>query len=283
MSSAGLSSDFLQRMTVGSRQRLAAARALESEAALMRRIQDLPAAPALRLSQDGFDLIAEVKRRSPAAGRLAGSGMEPVRQARAYVTGGAAVLSILTEPERFDGSLADLAAVARAVPQVPAMRKDFLVHTYQLLEARAAGAGGVLLIAAMLDAPTLQDLLAAASELGLFALVECFDVRDLAHCLPVIEAARKTGEALDPPVLLGINCRDLRSLHVDFGRFADLAPHLPAHVPCVAESGVSSPEQASTVAGLGYRLALVGTALMQSGDPAEAVADLLRAGRGAVA
>ena len=281
MNIADPASDFLQRMTIGSRQRLAAAQALESEAALRRRIQDLPAPPVLRLSPGGFDLIAEVKRSSPAQGRLAAAGLDPVRQARAYVAGGAAALSILTEPERFDGSLADLEAVAGAVPGVPAMRKDFLVHPYQLLEARAAGAGGVLLIAAIVDAPSLRDMLSAAAELGLFVLVECFDARDLAHCLPVIDSFRKAGDDAEPPVLLGINCRDLRSLHVDFDRFADLAPSLPAHLPCVAESGVVSAEQAAAVAGLGYRLALVGTALMQAEDPAEGAAALLRAGRGA--
>ena len=236
--------------------------------------------PALRLSADGFDLIAELKRRSPALGELAGAGLAPAKQAQAYMAGGAAALSVLTEPTEFQGELAHLQAVAE-VAQVPAMRKDFLVSDYQVMEARAAGAGGVLLIAAMLDAATLSGMLQTADRLGLFALVEVFDSADLAHCLPVLAAAGPAVVDDRVRLLLGVNCRNLRTLQVDFGRFAELAPQLPADLPWVAESGVDNPERAAEVAGLGYRLALVGTALMRADDPAAAAGALLAAGRGA--
>lgn len=271
--------DFLQRMAAASRQRVDRALAERPEAEVARLASAAPPAARLRLSPSGFDLIAEVKRRSPSAGELAMPGMEPAEQARRYVDGGAAALSVLTEPEEFNGDLAHLEAVSRALPGTPAMRKDFLVSTYQVLEARAAGAAGVLLIAASLDPGTLAELLQATLALGMFALVEVFDRQDLERCLPVIAAS-------GPPVidgavrtLLGVNCRDLRSLAVDFARFAELAPHLPPGLPTVAESGVETPAQAAAVAGMGYRLALVGSALMRAADAGQAVRDLLAAGR----
>ncbi|MCL4781201.1 MAG: indole-3-glycerol-phosphate synthase [Gammaproteobacteria bacterium] len=270
--------DFLARMAAGSAQRAAAGMQGCPPLILEARVRTLPAPPPLRLSPQGFDVIAEVKRRSPAAGILAGPALRITAQARSYARGGAAALSVLTEPEAFDGSLSYLAQVAGTVA-IPAMRKDFLVSPYQVLEARAAGASGVLLIAAMLSDARLQEMLRYAHRLGLFALVEIFDAADLERSVSAIHAA---GPALVEGrcvSLLGVNCRDLRSLKVDFGRFAALAPRLPADIPCVAESGVESASQAARVAGLGYGLALVGTALMRAADPAAAVAGLLAAGR----
>ena len=271
--------DFLAGMKRASQERLAAARTAVSETELVQRVADMPAAPGLQLSADGFDLIAEVKRRSPSAGQLATAALEPAAQASAYAAGGAAALSVLTEPTQFAGDLAHLSAVARAVPTVPAMRKDFLVSPYQVLEARAAGAGGVLLIAAMLDAATLTDMLKITLDLGMFALVEAFDGEDLAQAVPIMQGF---GPAMGPDgvrLLIGVNCRDLRTLAVDFDRFAELAPQLPVDLPRVAESGVDGAEQAATVAGLGYGLALVGTALMRAESPTQAAAALLAAGR----
>jgi indole-3-glycerol phosphate synthase len=271
--------DFLAGMQSASQARLAAARAAVSEAELLQRIADMPAAPGLQLSADGFDLIAEVKRRSPSAGQLATAALEPAAQAGAYAEGGAAALSVLTEPTQFAGDLAHLRAVARAVPTVPAMRKDFLVSPYQVLEARAAGAGGVLLIAAMLDAATLTDMLKITLDLDMFALVEAFDGQDLAHAVPIMQGLGPATGAAGVRLLIGVNCRDLRTLAVDFGRFAELAPQLPDDLPRVAESGVDGAEQAAKLAELGYGLALVGTALMRAESPANAAAALLAAGR----
>lgn len=149
--------------------------------------QSAGAAP-LRLSPQSFDLIAEVKRRSPAAGNLAGKALRITEQARSYARGGAAALSVLTEPEAFDGDLSHLQEVAAAVA-APCMRKDFLVSPYQVLEARAAGASGVLLIAAMLNDAQLQDMLRYAHRLGLFALVEIFDAADLERSVSAIRVA----------------------------------------------------------------------------------------------
>lgn len=282
--------DFLTRMASTSQRRAAlAAAALEgspregrgsAEEVLARRIARLPAPPALRLSSQGFDVIAEVKRRSPSAGSLAGKSLRVPDQARQYVAGGAAALSVLTEPGEFHGHLDHLAQAAAASRPVPALRKDFLVAPLQVMEARAAGAGGVLLIAAMLDDRALKGLLDCVLALGMFALVEVFDRDELARVLPLLNRA---GPAVAPDgrvrLLLGVNCRDLRTLKVDFGRFAQLAPHLPRHLPRVAESGVDSPGLAARVAELGYNLALVGTALMRAAQPDTLLAELLAAGR----
>ena len=172
-------SDFLIGMGLSSARRAVAGMQRCPALILEARVRKLPAPPPLRLSPQGFDLIAEVKRRSPAAGALAGKALRITEQARSYARGGAAALSVLTEPEAFDGDLSHLQEVAAAVA-VPSMRKDFLVSPYQVLEARAAGASGVLLIAAMLNDAQLQDMLRYAHRLGLFALVEIFDAADLA-------------------------------------------------------------------------------------------------------
>lgn len=274
------SGDFLARMATASHRRLEAALARRSARQLRTAIEALPPPPALRLEGTAFTLIAEVKRRSPSAGELASAALSPVAQARAYAAGGAAAVSVLTEPEQFAGSLEDLHDVAAALPAVPVMRKDFLVGTYQILEARAAGAGGVLLIAALLDPEQFQALLDCALALGLFVLVEIFDRDDLAACLPATLAAAATPAGAGR-VVLGVNCRDLRTLQVDVARFAALAPALPRALPWIAESGIETPAQAAEVARVGYRGALVGTALMRAGDPAQAARALLAAARAA--
>jgi indole-3-glycerol phosphate synthase len=274
--------DFLVRMAVASHRRLDQALAARSERELRRQVAALPPAPAPRFTTDAFHLIAEVKRRSPSAGQLAGAALAPAEQARSYVQGGAIAISVLTEPEHFSGSLADLGAVTAALPGFPVMRKDFLVGSYQVLEARAAGAAGVLLIAAILEPEQLQAMIVAALDLGLFVLVEVFDSADLDRCVPAVRSAAAT-EAGKGRVLLGVNCRNLRTLEVDRARFAELAPRLPRDVPWVAESGIETPAQAAEVAHLGYRLILVGTSLMRSPDPASAARALLEAGRRAVA
>lgn len=278
-----MTEDFLSRMAAASRRRLEASKARCDEANMQLIAEQRPAATPLYLSAQGFDLIAEVKKRSPTAGDLATGTMSPVDQARHYAVAGAAAISVLTEPEQFDGALADLESIADAVAKRPSMRKDFLVSPYQIFEARAAGAGGVLLIAAMLHAPLLRDMLQLTAELGMFALVEAFDDSDLDNCLSVIEEIapdmNKNEGQSECRLLIGINCRDLRTLQVDFPRFEKMASLLPSGIPWVAESGVTSSEQAAHVARLGYRLALVGTSLMRAADPSVAVAAMISAGR----
>lgn len=271
-------SDFLRGMAAASRDRDQAARARLSDAQLRSQLLCLDEPCALRLPPGGFDVIAEIKKRSPAEGKLDAALASPAEQARAYTAGGAAALSVLTEPTRFDGSLDDLHDAARAAGATPAMRKDFLVSRYQVREARLAGASGVLLIAAMLDAEQLEAMLEAAFELNLFALVEVFDEADLDRTLPLLARMGPAEAAGRCRYLLGVNCRDLRTLRVDFGHFEKLAPLLPDTVPWVAESGLTEPEQAAQLAALGYRLALVGTTLMRSADPAAAIAAIRRCG-----
>jgi indole-3-glycerol phosphate synthase len=229
------------------------------------------------LSLGSFDVIAELKLRSPAAGTLAATNFDRSAQVAAYARAGAAAVSVLTEPDEFHGSLEHL---REAVEQLqgsacPVMRKDFVIDPYQVIEARAAGAGGVLLIVDLLDDTELDALLACTSELGLFVLLEAFT----ADALDRIGALELDSERA--PVLAGVNCRNLRDLSVDFGRFAELAPRLPAHLPCVAESGIESAAAVRKVAELGYRLVLVGSALMRRPDPAAALAELLASGRAA--
>jgi indole-3-glycerol phosphate synthase len=266
---------FLEEMARSSARRVEEARASEPLARLEARALAAPAAPPLTLSPLGFDVIAEVKLRSPAQGPLAPPAHDARARIEAYARGGACAVSVLTEPSRFDGALEHLrmAAAALAPLGIPAMRKDFIVDPYQLLEARAAGAGGVLLILRMLGDARLAELLGVARTLGLFVLIEAFDHEDLER------AARCVADRAGGELLVGVNCRDLDTLAVVPERFAELAPHLPPGVPTVAESGVASPEDARRMRALGYGAALIGTALMSSGDPQSALTELLRAAR----
>ena len=160
------------------------------------------------------------------------------------------------------------------------MRKDFLTEPYQMLEARAAGAAGVLIIVTMLTDDEVRALLDCANQCGLFVLLEAFSAADLDR---VAGLATREPASNPAPLLAGVNCRDLNTLEIDFSRFAALADHLPPGIPTVAESGVAHPADVHEVARLGYRGVLVGSALMTAdGDPAAAVADLLRAGRHAL-
>jgi len=255
-----------------SRQRCLAARSRLSERELRRRIADVPAAPALRLAATGFDLIAEFKPASPSRGVLIDGGEDRSgaleRRVGAYARGGAAAVSVLTEPSAFGGSLRDLEAAASH--GLPVMRKDFPVDAYQVAEARAHGASGVLVIVRLLDDGTLDRMLAASAELEMFVLLECFDEADLQRC-------ERT--ALGPGALLGINARDLATLRCEPSRFTRLRGLGPGGLPRVAESGISAPADAAGVARAGYRLALVGTALMCCGDPERKLRALLAAGR----
>ena len=267
--------DFLAGMAATSRERARAltegGRGAELEARAMR----IPTAAPLRLRPEGFDLIAEIKLASPSAGRLVADATGIEARAQAYARAGACAVSVLTEPDRFGGSPDHLERAARALMPlgVPAMAKDFLVDPAQISAARLAGAGGVLLIIRMLDDEQLRRMLDQAAKLGLFVLLEAFDEHDLDR------AGALDMRAGDAPVLLGLNCRDLRTLAVDPARFEGLAGRFPDGFPRVAESGIEGPEDAARVAALGYEVALVGTALMRNTEPAVSIRGLLEAGR----
>jgi indole-3-glycerol phosphate synthase len=271
-------SDFLSRMARASAERVTAARALESESALLARALAAPAPRLLTLHARGFDLIAEIKRQAPSAGTLAQAGdvgpAGAAARATAYARAGAAVVSVLTEPDSFGGTLEDLGAASAATP-VPTLRKDFLVDPYQVLEARAAGASGVLVILRMLNDARLAELLDAAGRCGLFVLAEAFDAQDLARACSVLASARPRPAR----ILVGLNTRDLATLACDRTRLRRLRDEFPPGSIAVAESGVATGADAREIARLGYRLALVGSALMRAPDPAALVGDLLAAGR----
>ena len=279
---------FLGRMADSSRLRAAHAKRLLSPAELRARLVDAPLPPPIHPHQDGFDVIAEVKMRSPAEGVLTGStdgdgidrpAEQAARRAADYAGAGAVAVSVLTEPSEFQGSLDHLEAAARA-SSVPVMRKDFLVDAYQIDEARLHGAGGVLLIVGILEGSQLEDLAGRARELGMFSLVEAFDAPELERATAAARAFAAEGPE-EPPVLVGLNCRDLKSLAVRSERFEELADAIPEGVACIAESGMHTPSDAARVAALGYDGALVGSALMRATDPAVTLQALIEAGRGA--
>jgi len=267
-------SDFLKNMAAGSAERAAAISTRFSSADFDR--------PVVPLTLNDFDVIAEIKERSPAEGGLKSATHNRVEQAQRYAEGGALAISVLTEPSRFDGDLAHLEEVAAAVPETPVMRKDFLVEPVQVDEARKAGASGVLLIATMLSDARLREMLDAAWQHNIFVLLESFDEDDLARSSRLIENAADAERAAAGQLLFGVNTRNLRTLEVDADRLRNLAPLLP-RARCVAESGLKVAADAATVAAYGYRAALVGTALMRSDDPATLIHAMRAAGSTAVA
>ena len=213
------------------------------------------------LSAPGLQVVAEVKRRSPSAGDIA-VGVDVVAQALAYEAGGAAAISVLTEPDYFGGSLDDLRDVRRAVA-VPVLRKDFIVSTDQIWEARAAGADAVLLIVAVLTDTELRSLLSAADAAGVDALVE-------AHRDVEVLRARRAGCRI-----LGVNNRDLTTFVTDLATAESLAAETSWASATVAESGVSSRSGAARMAAAGYDAILVGEAAMRAQDPAAFVGELV--------
>jgi indole-3-glycerol phosphate synthase len=277
-----MSGDFLNAMARSSEARMRAARDLCPEARMLELARQAPPAPLLRTSLQGFDLIAEVKLRSPAQGALAASQIDVSARVTAYAKAGAAAISVLTEPSRFEGSLEHLRAAAQVLraAAVPAMRKDFLVDPYQVLEARAAGAAGVLVIVRMLPLAQLEALVDCALELNLFALLEAFDASDIEMLSRIVEPRASRAGARER-LLAGVNCRDLASLQIVPDRLETLLPLLPRNVTRVAESGLRAPEDVARVAAAGYEMALVGTALMTGGEPAGVTRAMLEAGRAA--
>lgn len=226
------------------------------------------AAPAIdvvaALGGDDVAVIAEVKRRSPSKGELAEIA-DPAALAQDYEAGGAHCISVLTEERRFGGSLADLVAV-RAAVDIPVLRKDFIVTSYQLWEARAAGADMVLLIVAGLDQSALVSLHERAQSLGMSVLVEVHDPEEVDRA---IDAGAR---------IIGVNARNLRTLEVDRETFLRVAPRIPGACLRVAESGIRDARDLICYAEAGADAVLVGESLVVGRDPRAAVHDLVTAG-----
>jgi indole-3-glycerol phosphate synthase len=238
------------------RESEARAAALESRGApLDRAARAEPPAPALRaaLRGDHVRVIAEVKRRSPSKGAIAPT-LDAAGQALAYEAGGAAAVSVLTEPAHFGGSPDDLRHVRRAV-SLPVLRKDFHVRPIQLVEARALGASGALLIARALAPDRLREMLATAHALDLEVLVEVQDESELD--LALAEGA----------TLIGVNNRNLETHAIDQGNAERLIPRIPNGVVAVAESGISSAADVARYAAHGAAAVLVGSSISAAADP----------------
>jgi indole-3-glycerol phosphate synthase len=248
------------REDVAARQALVSLDAVREAAARVRPARDALAV----LRAPGVGVIAEVKRRSPSKGALA-TISDPAELAAQYELGGARMISVLTEERRFGGSLADLDAV-RARVSIPVLRKDFVVGSYQVHEARAHGADVVLLIVAALEQNALIGLRERIESLGMTALVE-------------VHTEAEASRALDAGArVIGVNARDLRTLEVDRSTFERIAPGLPSEVVKIAESGVRGPRDLIEYAAAGADAVLVGETLVTGADPRHTVAELVTAG-----
>lgn len=251
---------FLAELVASTHARVAEVKTKLTEDALEQRIASVPGPLdfAGALDGDGISLIAEIKRATPSQGAL-DLDLDASRLASAYAAGGAAAISVLTEPDHFKGSLDDLHAARSA--GLPLLRKDFVLDAFQLLEARAAGADSVLLIVRILGAE-LPGFVAASRTLGMEPLVEVFDETDLQRA---IEAGAR---------VVGINHRDLETFEVDNQRTAMLAPLAPAGTVIVAASGVSTRAEVEELAAAGADALLVGQSLVTSRDPAAKLREL---------
>ena len=265
---------FLERIVAATRANLAERQARLPLAAVRERaaaaIAPRDFASALRPMLGGpARLVAEIKRASPSKGVLA-KDFDPVGQARAYAYGGAAAISVLTEPHFFLGALEHLRAV-RAAVRLPVLRKDFILDPYQVYEARAAGADAVLLLCALLDDAALAELLALAHDLGMEAMVEAHD------------AAETRRAVASGATVIGVNSRDLRTFAVDTNVVRHLRPLVPADRIFVAESGIASALDAARARAWGADAVLVGEALMKASHPASKARELATAPGGGAA
>ncbi|HLQ62516.1 MAG TPA: indole-3-glycerol phosphate synthase TrpC [Candidatus Acidoferrales bacterium] len=257
-----IASELLARLVAEAGSEMHDRRQRRPAAELEREVGALPPPRdfAAALREAGLSVVAEMKARTPSAGVLA-EDYRPGRLARAYTEGGAAALSVLTQGASFGGRLEHLGE-ARAASPLPVLRKDFLTEEYQVLEARAAGADAVLLIVAVLRPRRLNQLLAGARGLGLEALVEVHDERELEEAL--LAGAR----------VLGVNHRDLATFSLDLGLTERLAPLVPPGTLLVAESGIRDAADARRVWAAGANAVLVGEALMRAPDPAARIREL---------
>jgi indole-3-glycerol phosphate synthase len=214
-----------------------------------------PSGASLRaaLRQSAVGLLAEVKRRSPSKGSIA-EGLDAVEQARAYAAGGAAALSILTEPAHFGGSIDDLLEVGKSIA-LPTLKKDFHVAPIQLVEARALGASAALLIARALAPDRLAEMMRIGHALGLELLVEVRDEAELERALA------------EGATMIGVNNRDLETLIIDQATSDRLIPRIPPHVVAIAESGVKTRADVERYAAVGADAVLVGSSLSAAPDP----------------
>jgi indole-3-glycerol phosphate synthase len=246
---------YLAKILESTRMRLAEAKQRVTVEALEQRLAGLDEPKSLRAALEGQDLsvIAEIKRASPSAG-VFDANLSATETAMAFARGGAAAISVLTEPEFFKGSLDDLAAARTAGLSV--MRKDFIVDTWQVLESRAAGADALLLIVRALDRQSLETLLTACRTLRMDALVEVYDEAEMSSAL---EAGAS---------IVGVNNRDLESFEVERERTAKLAPLVPDGVTLVALSGASTRADIEEFQNAGAQAVLVGEALVRAADPA---------------
>jgi len=237
------------------------------QSALEREALAAPVPPsfAAALRRRTVAVIAEVKRRSPSAGDIR-PDLDPVERAALYAHAGAAAVSVLTDGPYFGGSIADLRAVAGVVP-VPILRKDFIVDEVQILEARAAGAAAILLIARVLDRVRLEALLQHATALGLDALVEIHTAAELDDALAA--GAR----------VIGVNSRDLDDFHVDTAAAWRLVAQVPRSAMAVAESGMATVADVAAAAAGGADAVLIGTALSAAAEPAKLLAELAEVSR----
>jgi indole-3-glycerol phosphate synthase len=256
----------LDDIVAGVRADLAARQELVPLEELKERIAGKPAALDAEsvLRGDGVCVIAEVKRRSPSKGDLAEIA-DPAWLASEYEAGGAHCISVLTEGRRFGGSLSDLADV-RAAVDIPVLRKDFVVSSYQLLEARAYGADIALLIVAALEQNALVSLIERTRSLGMTPLVEVHDVDEVARA---VDAGAS---------VIGVNARDLRTLEIDREQFMRVAPFIPDTIVKIAESGIRGAHDLIAYAHAGADAVLVGESLVTGADPRTAVHDLVTAG-----
>lgn len=248
-------SNVLDRIVVKKREEIEEARRRRPLAELERALTSAPPVRSFRAaleSATGMAVIAEIKKASPSAGVIR-ADFDPVGIARIYERHGAACISVLTDEPFFQGCLDYLTAVRQTVTP-PVLRKDFLIDSYQLVEARAAGADAVLLIAEILDRETLPRLLRETRTLGMEALVELYDADNLPR---VVDAGA---------TLVGVNNRDLRSFVTRLEHTLDLAPRLPSHCLLVSESGIRTRDDVTRLAAAGVRAILVGETLMRSAD-----------------
>ncbi|HSB10420.1 MAG TPA: indole-3-glycerol phosphate synthase TrpC [Blastocatellia bacterium] len=259
-------SGILDRIVQAKAKRLEEAKKQTPMEILMSRAGSLQSRPGASLSSalrqtERINVIAELKRRSPSKGVIC-NAFDSVRIAECYASSGAAALSVLTEKDFFEGSLADLSAVRDRVP-LPLLRKDFIFDHYQLYEAVMAGANAVLLIVAILEDELLSRLIEFAASLGLDALVEV-------HSAEEMKRAAQAGASL-----IGVNNRDLTTFYVDLRTSIELASLAPPRALLVSESGITTGKDIRRLSSAGFNAFLVGEHLMRADDPGEALAQLI--------